>query len=821
MGVAYRSLLEKDEIRLLRVEPGFGDVQVRCSIFYARLGESPTYDAVSYMWGSDNGPGNSKTTLIGIDGARTMEIRENLGFALKKLRLKDKARVLWVDAICINQADDMERKHQVDQMGMIYSQATTVRVWLGMPDELSPKAFRFLENPGTIRRMREGIIELDGWEAVASLCKRQYWHRLWIIQELVLAARIEIHCGDKVLPWELFSNALFALEEGLQDFACAMTPFRAGVIIAKAANSAAMKICRQRRAHMESGPVTELASLLCLLWIHKDAKCADVRDKVFGIHSFAPACCRLCIPVDYSCSAYTLCRKLLEHDIQFHSEGRCNAGRDRLVRRSLDIHGLIVRGALNQLYSKNSFPVGSPDLETELQEGISSPQTLSPIEVLGNELGRVTYVTAPLKSLFVEPGSLMVPHAMVEAFQEMKFGFEECETPALTNRITRALRQIWRNNEMDILSKAEDQTVRNLEMVDLHRPELQDYPVIHSLSTFMKFCSEFLRTSEFLGVNPQYGDCLMYLARGGIETGFRWKVGFAPIGTELGDSVCTFKDTNIIAIVRNFHGDHILVGQGSSLAPPQSKSAPQTGNVVNIQCDLSKLQMFSRIHQSSDIPDYRIALLMPPALERTRGLWNVERHRNEVSGMPDSNRESLSIGPSPGRTEPKQSEEGIVSSNSSTEDSDFKRTKGKRPARTYSCLRCRATFDTSRDNLVHAATWSHQQCNKCQRWTSWQSTTSTTSTTPICAECRLEETGSAADLPSRPKEAARISWQTNTTSEFEWVDVGVEDSTEPEDISSNATVVSDVETELSDETYENIREIWSSYMLAKDGPYYR
>jgi hypothetical protein len=78
-------------------------------------------------------------------------------------------------------------------------------------------------------------------------------------------------------------------------------------------------------------------------------------------------------------------------------------------------------------------------------------------------------------------------------------------------------------------------------------------------------------------------------------------------------------------------------------------------------------------------------------------------------------------------------------------------------------------------------------------------------------------------MPSHPKEVARISWQSDTTSELEWVEGGAEDSIngQSEDISSNATVVSDVETECSDETYENIRGIWSSYMLAKDGPFYR
>ncbi|PMD26755.1 HET-domain-containing protein, partial [Hyaloscypha hepaticicola] len=127
----YNPLLEKDEIRLLRLEPGVGSAQVKFSLFHARLGKSPTYDAVSYMWGHDDGPGKPKTALSATGGRRAIQIQENLGNALRHLRLKDKARTLWVDAICVDQANDDERGHQIAQMGKIYSQATTVRVWLG------------------------------------------------------------------------------------------------------------------------------------------------------------------------------------------------------------------------------------------------------------------------------------------------------------------------------------------------------------------------------------------------------------------------------------------------------------------------------------------------------------------------------------------------------------------------------------------------------------------------------------------------------------------------------------------------------------------
>ncbi|TGO27175.1 hypothetical protein BPAE_0046g00380 [Botrytis paeoniae] len=40
---------------------------------------------------------------------------------------------LWVDAICINQNDVIEQGIQVKRMGMIYSSAETVIVWIGAP----------------------------------------------------------------------------------------------------------------------------------------------------------------------------------------------------------------------------------------------------------------------------------------------------------------------------------------------------------------------------------------------------------------------------------------------------------------------------------------------------------------------------------------------------------------------------------------------------------------------------------------------------------------------------------------------------------------
>jgi hypothetical protein len=94
MGIVYSALKEKDEVRLLQVEPGSPSDPVKCSLVHARLGESPSYDALSYMWGEDQEGRSDPKNWLQVDDGRTLEVRENLGNALRYMRLRDKVRVL-------------------------------------------------------------------------------------------------------------------------------------------------------------------------------------------------------------------------------------------------------------------------------------------------------------------------------------------------------------------------------------------------------------------------------------------------------------------------------------------------------------------------------------------------------------------------------------------------------------------------------------------------------------------------------------------------------------------------------------------------------
>jgi hypothetical protein len=119
---------EGHAIRLLRLVGGTGTIQV--CLFKAFLHKSLNgmpYEALSYTWGT-----KEKTKQIILNGERFM-VTENLHSALHYLRFKNEDRILWIDAICIDQSHIAERNHQVGHMASIYRDADRVLFWLGEP----------------------------------------------------------------------------------------------------------------------------------------------------------------------------------------------------------------------------------------------------------------------------------------------------------------------------------------------------------------------------------------------------------------------------------------------------------------------------------------------------------------------------------------------------------------------------------------------------------------------------------------------------------------------------------------------------------------
>ncbi|KAI4654962.1 uncharacterized protein J4E78_007141 [Alternaria triticimaculans] len=171
-----------DEIRLLKLrkeEHG----PVHCDVEVFPLEQAPEYIALSYRWGP---PSPLHDIFI---GEQTLKIRDILNSCLLELR-EDVDTWLWIDQICIAQADTTERNHQVGMMSRIYSTGASVMIWLGdVP--LTP--------PGEVDRFNDQDLDAT---SITVLLNNIYFTRLWIVQEILLAKTVNIHLnGNRCIEW--------------------------------------------------------------------------------------------------------------------------------------------------------------------------------------------------------------------------------------------------------------------------------------------------------------------------------------------------------------------------------------------------------------------------------------------------------------------------------------------------------------------------------------------------------------------------------------------------------------------------------------------
>ncbi len=215
----HEPLSDPTSIRLLRLWHGDeSTTEVVCDLFEVTpdVKANFKYEALSWTWDSA-GPTNPIKINKKIDGEDTafaFDISRNLYLALKALRHTGKARILWVDAICINQdkSKSDERNHQIPMMPSIYGDATQVCVWLGAADEDSDRAIDFIE------KIMKDIWKLDelcgdqeeagNWAVLLKLIMRPWFSRRWIVQEIALAKDGLIYCGRRTISWRTFSDAV-------------------------------------------------------------------------------------------------------------------------------------------------------------------------------------------------------------------------------------------------------------------------------------------------------------------------------------------------------------------------------------------------------------------------------------------------------------------------------------------------------------------------------------------------------------------------------------------------------------------------------------
>ncbi|CAJ2508371.1 Uu.00g133970.m01.CDS01 [Anthostomella pinea] len=205
----------KPEIRILELEDGTGDEEIRCRYRIVNLDDHPQYETLSYVWGLVT---EHRTVLA--EGYR-VEVSDNLYAALQRLRYVDRKRMIWIDAICINQKDNKEKEGQVDMMHRIYSQCSLCSCWLGDfrngPGTISVASAQGLvdfvtflnadlkgEVPSTIAEHDQRIAVS---KAIHSFMAAPWWTRVWTIQEIVLPSSSELLWGPVSVPWKALAKA--------------------------------------------------------------------------------------------------------------------------------------------------------------------------------------------------------------------------------------------------------------------------------------------------------------------------------------------------------------------------------------------------------------------------------------------------------------------------------------------------------------------------------------------------------------------------------------------------------------------------------------
>jgi hypothetical protein len=167
------------------------------------------YEALSWRWGE-----NPLHQILIRKGSRLTRksAHKELVWALKYLRYPDEDRILWIDAICIDQDFIPEKNHQVEMMALIYSCADRVCVWLGIDDRESRLAIKFIKDEVMKLQQFDELCEkkenTEKWQSLLSLMQRSWFSRRWVVQEIALARKAVIYCGPDDIEWDNFAIAV-------------------------------------------------------------------------------------------------------------------------------------------------------------------------------------------------------------------------------------------------------------------------------------------------------------------------------------------------------------------------------------------------------------------------------------------------------------------------------------------------------------------------------------------------------------------------------------------------------------------------------------
>ncbi|KAF2817429.1 uncharacterized protein BDZ99DRAFT_493248 [Mytilinidion resinicola] len=349
----YTPLKGPEDIRVLLLHPRFGFRPVCCSLVQGPHMRLLLYEAISYTWGkmdkTEDLDGRRvamySTEEILVDGCK-MKIPKSAFEILASYSSLFFPRLLWIDAICIDQKNEAEKSQQVPLMRKIYQHALFTTVFLGQfpiqqgqdnirgsllpfrydgiyPIDARSRAhfknaqltfdlfneFRILKKP--LRRFGKDIYELyeslcraeskpPQWAALLELLQHPWFERVWVVQEVAMPQHVQVRYGDEVIDWDIIASGVEMIHSSRQ--------FRLWLELAHdiqlrhVQHSSLYNIIRMQRfrqkLHSSESWRREEIKILEALSQSFYFKATNPRDHIYGLMSF----CGDPVEVDYGAS---------------------------------------------------------------------------------------------------------------------------------------------------------------------------------------------------------------------------------------------------------------------------------------------------------------------------------------------------------------------------------------------------------------------------------------------------------------------------------------------------------------------------------------
>lgn len=264
-STTYERTLCANEFRLLclsAVKNSSGLIHV--TLETCQDDDYPEYETVSYAWGGENGDNTRRNPIyIGQYWDVLLQTR-NCWSLLQYLQPRSGIRLVWVDAICIDQSSTLEKDTQVAKMANIYQRCLRVVVYLG--DSVA-RSTRSSSPHHSVYPRRRGFHELFDRKSASKinlqeLFRLRYFTRVWVIQELLLAPCAVIPIDNVEYTTGGLTATRLATSYAHWSFDTTAAPWM---------------------QHICSGKVFQAKDLVEALRQTWTCKATDVRDRIFGI----------------------------------------------------------------------------------------------------------------------------------------------------------------------------------------------------------------------------------------------------------------------------------------------------------------------------------------------------------------------------------------------------------------------------------------------------------------------------------------------------------------------------------------------------------